>query len=279
MGAILNFGKYTDGLNSTGRHAQFMFMNGNIGLSPNFFINTYLRMTLGLAVYQSSPVTMNSSLNHAAIPVPATSDKQLWLAEMEMTFNGPTAGTRGAVTLWDRLSHMGGLIGNVATEQTQNLPTAALTRYTNGEGVQAFFEGHTTFGTLSTTATIRYTNQDGVANQVSKPLVLATANTLAENMAFFCLADGDTGVRSVEGFTMAAAGTSVGNGGIVLMKKIATMPVDTGSYVERQPYRQTAFNGGIVEIMPGAYLTLLYSPSTATTGNWNISGRLGIIEA
>jgi hypothetical protein len=42
------------------------------------------------------------------------------------------ASQTGVFLLCDRLSHQGGLAGNVATSQTTNLATAALTRYTSG---------------------------------------------------------------------------------------------------------------------------------------------------
>jgi hypothetical protein len=123
--------------------------------------------------------------------------------------------------------------------------------------------------------TIKYTNQAGVPNQVSHAVL---SNPAAGTITPFSLAAGDTGCLSVESFTMGAASTVAGNMGITLLKKIATMPPETGSYVERQGYRNLAYHGGIAEIKPGAYLQLVFMPSTSLTGATSLHGRLGIVE-
>ncbi len=47
---------------------------------------------------------------------------------------------KGCLVLCDRLGHQAGLSGTVTTAQSTNLPTAALTRYTTGDGVFACLE-------------------------------------------------------------------------------------------------------------------------------------------
>lgn len=278
MGTINTFEELQSRLAGGTRSDTFVYFSGNVGLSYTGWISPYGRFTPG-AVVPTAYVALNASTPGAVISIPASSSKQLWLAEMEFAGQSATPATRFSAILYDRLVHGAGLVGNVTGEQTTNFPTAALPRYTDGEGVIPFLEVYTSISTVNTTCWIRYTNQAGVPNRISSIIaVLSNQNSAADSITPFPLADGDTGCRSVEGFTMAAASALAGNMGITLMKKIATFPVDTGSYVERQGYRQLLFNGGIVEIKPDAFLMPLISTSQNTTGQWNMMGRVGIVE-
>jgi hypothetical protein len=280
MGAITTFAALQAALVNGVRSDSFMFQTGNVGLVLGVWLSTYGRYQPG-AIIPTLPETLNSASPGVNITVPLTSSKQLWVCEAEFAgYSGATPNTRFNAMLYDRLSHMGNLNPTLITEQTTNLPTAALTRYTDGEGVVPFLEVYGNMGTVSTTATIKYTNQAGVAGRISYPISIVTnVNNTPDCMTPFMLADGDTGCRSVESFTMAAASVSNVNIGITLAKKICHMPSDTGSYVERQGYRQMLFHGGIAEVLPGAYLQLLWYPSSSGTGAWNMSGRVGIVEA
>ena len=122
----------------------------------------------------------------------------------------------------DRLSHTGGLSGTVATTQTTNLPTAALTRYTSGEGVFIALEIYTAIGTTATTATCSYTNQAGTAGQTTKARIIGSTSANASGSFLICpLQDGDTGVRSVESVTLAASTVSAaGAFGVTLFKPL-----------------------------------------------------------
>jgi hypothetical protein len=280
MGAIASFAVLQAALTNGVRSDMFMFQNGNIGLVLGTWLSSYARYMPG-ALAPTLPETLNSSSVGAVIAVPLTSSKQLWLCEAEFAgYSAATPGTKFCAMLYDRLSHMGGLNSTLATEQTTNFPTAPLTRYTTGEGVIPFLEVYGVMGTINSTATIKYTNQDGVAGKISQPVSIVTnINNSPDALTAFMLADGDTGCRSVESFTLAAGSVSNVNIGITLMKKICHLPVDTGSYAERQGYRQMLFHGGITEILPGAFLQLVWYPSSSGTGNWNLSGRVGIVEA
>lgn len=144
-----------------------------------------------------------------------------------------------AMTLIDVLNHSGGLSGTVTTEQTTNLPTAALTRYTSGEGVMIGLIIYTAVGATATTITVRYTNQAGTANQVSTPTSFGgTRFRETARLIQIPLAAGDTGVRSVEGVTLTATTGTVGNFGVVLYKPLTffalesttgTLPLDNVS--------------------------------------------------
>ena len=276
MSAIASFSEFKALLENGTRSAVFNFGVGNIGTITGL-LSTY-RSYQGGAV-PSVPVACYGNDPTALMYIPLTNSKQMWVGDMEFAYGNSGQGTKLAAVLYDRLVHSGGLVGNVITEQATNLPSAALPRYTDGVGVVPFMEVYTSLGTVATTATIKYTNQDGVPNCISKPVTVATnVNNGTDSLTPFPLADGDTGCRSVEGFTMAGAAAAAGSIGITLMRRIIALPVDTGSMVERQSYRQTFFAGSIAEIKPGAFLQLTTLCSTSGTGFHAFLGRIGIIE-
>lgn len=147
--------------------------------------------------------------------------KALWLWKLEQS---KTDGSFSPMFLYDRLSHQGGLDHTVTTEQTTNLPTAALTRHTDGVGVIPFVTRYTAPSSpVAVTLTLRYTNQAGVSGRVSQDTPWLTSP--AHYMQMVTLQDGDTGVRSIEGVTLsAAAGSTAGNFGVGLMMPLAMVP-------------------------------------------------------
>lgn len=139
-----------------------------------------------------------------------------------------SAEAAGAVMVVDRLSHQGGLDGTVTTPQTTNLPTAALTRYTNGEGVMAGLEVHTLIGSTSALASMSYTNTTPTAGRVSDGAVIGTSSRNAVGVFVpLPLQAGDTGVRSVESVTLDISTGTVGAFGVVLYKPLTgLLPVN-----------------------------------------------------
>lgn len=137
----------------------------------------------------------------------------------------------GTTFVLDRLSHQGGLSGNVATTQTTNLPTAALTRYTSGVGVFAFLEVFSSVGVTATTFSVSYTNSAGVSGRVSPASTVGATGTNATGTFIpIPLQVGDVGVRSVESVTLAGATGTAGNIGIVLAKPLITISTCDESY-------------------------------------------------
>lgn len=179
-----------------------------------------------------------------------------------------------AVWIIDRLSHQGGLVANTTATQTTNLPTAALTRYTNGIGVMIGITIYSSF-TLTTTISLTYTNQSGVNGRTS-PAIAFSGNI--GNFYVVPLQQGDTGVRSVESVTLAAASANVGNFGIMLFKPVCML---ASPFRDRLLYVSNFINGnfvgGIPSITDNSCITaLLRHPSTASTTTFSTSGYLTI---
>lgn len=201
-----------------------------------------------------------------------------FLTQAEMSI-ATTAFT--SLMLVDRLSHQGGLSGASATAQTTNLPTAALPRYTSGEGVMAALEIYTAIGSTATTATISYTNQAGVSGRTSKPAVIggASENTVSR-FIIITLQDDDTGIRSVESVTLAATTATAGNFGVTLFKPLMILPNFSFVADQVQPRTLNTLVGGsgcCPEIMDDACLQLLGLSNSTVVGV--VTGAFSLAEA
>lgn len=144
----------------------------------------------------------------------ASGIKELHLAGLELS--GHAA---GVLHLYDRLYHMSGLSATVTTAQTVG---GAITRNASGAGNQIWIEIYTTIGATPTTITASYTNQAGVSGKTTHPIAIGNTNLReTERIIRLPLADGDTGVQSVQSVTLAATTGTAGNFGITIAKPIA----------------------------------------------------------
>lgn len=175
----------------------------------------------------TTSVALDKSSDVAIGPIPDSSTGQL--AILGGRFN--TSDTAGvSLTVIDLLNHSGGLNATVTTEQTTNLPTAALTRHTSGEGVMAALICYAQNGSTATTVTVRYTNQSGTPNQVSTSVQFGGSGYREVNrLILIPLQAGDTGVRSVEGVTFASSTGSNANVGVVLFKPLTVFALENTS--------------------------------------------------
>lgn len=183
-----------------------------------------------------------------------------------------------ALLLIDRLSHQGGLDGTVTTAGvTTNLPTAALTRYTTGEGVMAAIEIFTQIGTSATTITCSYTDSGGNSS-TSQPVVIgATNNREVGRFIPISLAAGDSGVRSIDSSTLAGTTGTAGAFGYVLYKPLMLIPLMPGMNTVYEPF----FGGSphIPEVDDNACLQLLHLNTAGVTGTTPTVGKVKILDA
>lgn len=157
--------------------------------------------------------------------------------------------------LCDRLSHQGGLSGTTTGAQTTNLPTAALTRYTSGEGVMAGIEIYSAIGGSATTFTSSYTNQAGTSSRTSEVSNIGGANyQTASRMLLLPLQKGDSGVRAVASVTLAATTGTAGNFGVTLFKPLLAIPFPSYSNASIDFNGFLNLGGQLPEILPDACL-------------------------
>jgi hypothetical protein len=218
-----------------------------------------------------APTTVAAPDNTTAGALPFTSaggGRQSWMTQAWATgLNG------GTLILYDRLLHIGGLSGTVATAQTVG---GTLTRNTGGAGNFVFAEIYSLIGTTARTITMSYTDQDGNNGQTSTAVAIGATGFREQTRAIFLtLAAGDTGVQAVADVTINATTGTAGNFGIVVGNPIGYLPVGGAGapgwrdYVTGLP--------GIPEIESGACLSLLWVP--ITTAAPELFGGYSIVEA
>ena len=148
----------------------------------------------------------------------------------------------------------------------------SISRYTSGEGVQAYFVVAAPM-TGNGTVTVTYTNSAGTANRTTTfgitfsgtigTIVNNSDSTLVAGAAapFIPLANGDKGIRSIQRVTCNAS-----MGGfchVVLAKPLATHLIR-----EQNTEAETVFftsKANCVQIQSGAYLNFIALNNTATT--------------
>lgn len=167
----------------------------------------------GSGAVPSTPVAPDNATRGGLMQTDPSGGREKWLLGQACISNAA-----GAMLLYDRLLHDGGLSGIVTTAQTVG---GTLTRNTGGEGNQIWAEIYTQIGASATTITASYTNQAGTSGRTTKTVAIGnTGNREGERMLPLPLQDGDTGVRSVESVTLAASTGTAGNFGITIMKPL-----------------------------------------------------------
>jgi hypothetical protein len=177
---------------------------------------------------------------------------------------GVTPNVAGVYLLYDRLFHIGGLLGNSTADQTiQGSPASpALTRNTGGAGNIAFYEIYTLIGTTTTTLTMTYTNQAGTGSKTSTMNIGAASFREVTRMQRIPLAAGDSGIQAIEKVKLTGTTGTAGNFGITIAQPIAWIPVGAGGTMGWRDY--TTGLPGIPVIDPNACLALMFIPNGAT---------------
>ncbi len=176
--------------------------------------------------------------------------------------------TSGLLIVYDRLWSNSTLNGTLLTAQTWVQPT--LTRIISGDDVEAWIETYSPTGATAVTATLTYTNELGVAGRLATTSLVSSP--VAGQMMPFSLAVGDNGIRSTSQVVLSATTGTVGNFGIVLMKRLLTIPISvtvTGAIFD-------AFGLGMPEVEANAAIAFAVLTSAANTGT--LIGDMNIIE-
>lgn len=183
-----------------------------------------------------------------------------------------------ALMLVDLLNISGGLDATFTTAQTTNLPTAALTRYTSGEGVHAALMVHAAIGSTATTVTVSYTNSAGTSGRTSTATVFGgSGQTAAGTLVRIPLQAGDTGVRSVESVTLAASTATAGNFGVCLYRPLAMIMLnDVESANIADCVSSARMVGQFAEVVDDACLTAFCVMATASQ---SLAGAILLGEA
>lgn len=249
---IATLNAYKGGLLSTGRSGEATTMQGPMNMSSLRWHDMWA-VSFPLPAIPTTAVAPNNTTSGAMALSNAAGSLSPLGVQLSTTSNM-------TIMLVDRLSHQGGLLATTTTEQTTNLPTAALTRYTTGEGVMLALTLYANIGSTATTVTARYTNQAGTPNRVTTATTFGgfTAQVLGRAI-FLPLQAGDTGVRSVEAVTVLASTGTSGNFGVTLYRPLVVVPAEVDA---QGSFLMGGLLGGIPNIVNGACLSTMCLPSS-----------------
>jgi hypothetical protein len=268
--ALADFDTYVDALRLN-RAVDFQSSAATAAVGRSMAMWRYM---LPAPAIPTTSVALDKTSDNAIGPIPGATSGKLQI--LGGRFN--TSGTAGAMHVAiDLLNVSGGLSGTVTTEQTTNLPTAALTRYTGGDGVRIGIVMYATVGTTATTISVRYTNQAGTANRTSTVTAFgSTGFREVGRLIQIPLQAGDTGARSVEGVTLTATTGTAGNFGVCLFKPLMGLSLDsTTGTMPLDAVSTGGMIGSMAEFDDDACLTFMgFSPITQA-----INGSLLLAEA
>jgi hypothetical protein len=184
--------------------------------------------------------------------------------------------TAGVYLLYDRLFHIGGLLGNSTAAQTvQGFPvTPSLTRNTGGAGNIAFYEIYSLLGTTTRNLTMTYTNQGGTGSRTSTINIGGAGFREVTRMQRIPLASGDSGIQSIQTVQLDGLTGSAGNFGITIAQPLAWIPIGAGGTMGWRDY--TTGLPGIPVIDPNACLSLMFIAGSATAPE--LFGSLATVE-
>lgn len=213
----------------------------------------------------------------AVAPTPGLAGAALTSYAGQIPFNNPVVGNTylsrfvaqstiaGQLLLCDRLWHNSGITITQITAHTINSvtwPARDVSGSTNGNGVYIGVEVSAATGAGVPTLTIGYTNQDGTAGRTATNIVPTVASSIAGTFYPIGLQAGDTGVRSVQSFTLSATWTS-GTIHLVAYRVLARLPLSLAN----TPSSIDTFTSGFVRMYDNTVPFVIFIPSTTTTSN------------
>jgi len=134
----------------------------------------------------------------------------------------------GQFLLFDRLSHMGGLVGNSTGVQDVSLgivgPATQGRCSDDGSGVLWALQGYVNLGSTATTATVTYTNQDDVS---ARTTTVDIPGTMRLGSVYPIMPnDDDKRIKSIQTIQLTASTDTAGNFGITARTRIAEIAID-----------------------------------------------------
>lgn len=189
-------------------------------------------------------------------------------------FQGQSSAQGGVLLLCDRLWHNSGIVITQTTAQTVNSvawPARDAAGSTNGEDIIIGVEVSTATGAGTPTLTLGYTNQAGTAGKSGTNVGATSASSPIGTFYPIGLAAGDTGVRSVQTFTLSATWTS-GTIHLVAYRVLAALELPAagiGNAID-------ALTSGMPRLYDNTVPFLVFIPGgTATT---NVGGQMIITQ-
>lgn len=185
------------------------------------------------------------------------------------------------VEIHDRLMHMGGLVGNVATAQTANVDLStnlatdnldARKGDSNYSDVQWWLEWYTATGSSAVTATVAVTYNDGSTGNLSAVSLAASrpASFMVPLNSYIPAAKSGFYIRHVSTVQLSVTTGTAGSFGVTATKPRAILPLNLANKTEIFDWAAL----GIPEIANGSCLFPLVLTSTTSTGTVRGGGKI-----
>lgn len=185
-----------------------------------------------------------------------------------------TSTSAGTLILYDRLWHNSGLSMTLNTAQTVDSvawPARDALGTTNGNQVLIFVEISSSTGAGAPTFSMSYTNQDGTAGQTGVGIMAGFASSPTSGVYGMGLAAGDTGVRSIQTFTLSVSWTS-GAMHLVAYRELARLDISAANI----SVAIDALTSGFPRLFDNTVPFMMIIPS-ATTGA-AVSGHMIVTQ-
>lgn len=192
-----------------------------------------------------------------------------------------TGNTAMTVELHDRLAHMGGLVGNVATAQNVNLDMSTLRASdnidirkgdSNYSDIQWWLEWYTATGSTAVTATVNVTYNDGTTGALTGVSLAATrpASFMQPLNSYIPAAQSGKYIRGVVSVQLSATTGTAGSFGITATRPrmITTCPI--ANFKSVSDWAQL----GLPEIYNSSCIFPLVLTSTTSSGTVRGGGKI-----
>lgn len=178
----------------------------------------------------------------------------------------PIGVTVGSFMLYDRLAHMGGLVGNVATAQTVNLDAAEAIAAgrANINEIEWYIEIYTDIGTTASNLVVTYTDVNDVGSKTIT--ITGFTGTSPLNRSGRCVqlvpTDG-VQIKSVQSVQHSVSSGTAGSYGVTARRQLCSVAAYLANI---QPVGTDGISLGLPEIKDTSCLEMLVQCSTTSTG-------------
>lgn len=219
--------------------------------------------------------------NHALVGAMGFSQQTAPATSYGTWANGVCSNSAVTIEIHDRLMHMGGLVGNVATAQTANLDVSANLATNNLDArkgdanysdIQWWLEWYTDTGVTAVTATVNVTYNDGTtANLTGVSLAAARRASFMQPLnGLIPAADSGKYIRGVNTVTLSATTGTAGSFGVTATRPRMTLPLSLANKMEVFDWAQL----GLPEIFNSSCLFPIQLASTTSTGTVRGGGKI-----
>lgn len=193
--------------------------------------------------------------------------------------NAVCSNSAATIEFHDRLMHMGGLVGNVATAQTvnvnlnANLATDNLTARigdSNYSDVRWWLEWYTATGGTAVTATVAVTFNDGTTANLSASLAATRPASFMLPLNGLNSANPGKFIRAVNSVTLSATTGTAGSFGVTATRRHTVVPLNIANKTEVMDWAQL----GLPNVPNSSSLFMIQLTSTTSTGTVRGGGKL-----